>query len=260
MGTIPIPGGSEPLEPTESTQSAVHEAGTRPVEEPGPAVVLEEPITEDLNELPRLPEDSHELRDLEPFLSFLREARLEQYGPILEIVAERIFKHRLENEGYIPGNLHRDSVGVGGVYPAVEIVVRLVDEQGVFQGYLLKMRETHDQGWQGEWHIPGTGGRMTDGSDEPFARLAGELFGKRDASLVAGAQPVGVEIHTEYRERKASCWTFVHTIDVRNPSELDGEWQLYTPRQLDDPAIVDHHRNTLRWINDPSRPFLADLR
>lgn len=198
---------------------------------------------------------------IEELISETEDCELEELAPLFNVLSRRVFEHRLANSGFVPLPIYPAMVGFGGVYVSVEVILRLVDEDGEFRGFLLKMREEDDQGWKELWHIPGVAARMTDGTIEPFERLAGEIFGQDDASLMRCAKPIGVEIHAEFDERPASCWTLVYVLDIGEMEELQGgTWRLFSFDQLGESGIVDHHRNTLRWASNPNRPFFVDLR
>lgn len=182
---------------------------------------------------------------------------LEELTPLWERLGQRAFQQRLANNGLVPLSTYAAMVAIGGVYVSIEMIPRLVDEGGAFEGFLLKMREEGDQGWENLWHIPGTALRLTDDHWTPFRRLAKEIFGRADESLLNGYVRLGDELHKEFEERAGICLTVVNAIDVRSDDSFPGEWQLFTPDQLVDERIVDHHRNTLRWAMDPHRePFV----
>src|SRR5690606_21854248 len=88
---------------------------------------------------------------------------LKELAPLFGRLAERVHEHRQNNRGFAPPEIYASLVGLGGSYLCIEVIPRLIDSEDVIQGYLLKMRETGDQGWQGQYHIPGTSIRQTDG-------------------------------------------------------------------------------------------------
>ncbi len=84
----------------------------------------------------------------------VRDAPLEQLGPVLSALMKRVTDHRDAHNGFIPLSVFPLMLGIAGRYTALEAVPRMVEgEQTV--GYLLRQRGAGEHGWQSQYHIPG---------------------------------------------------------------------------------------------------------
>lgn len=195
-------------------------------------------------------------------LKILEKTPLEELGPVFEILARRVYNHRKQNNGYVPLSIFPFCVGLGGVYPCVEIVV-IDSENGL--PMVKKRNSKSEHGYQNEFQVPGVTARITDGPIDVLNRAFRELFGldlQFDYCDFPNLEMVGIEIHDE-PYRRATCWTLVYKYFL--PSGLRkvlvGEWKYVHP-PYDDPEVVDHHRATLSWACTPKdgRPFFVALR
>lgn len=195
-------------------------------------------------------------------LQLVQEAPLSDLAPVFEILAERVYQHRKENNGYVPLQIFPFCVGIGGVYPCVEVIVYLDEPSRGARIFFKKREGTSEQGWEGQYQIPGVAGRITDSPADIFGRLAKELFGHdADAESLKNLNFVGIEIHDE-TERRATCWTLVYdlTVDYMSKRPVGGEWKLINMLS-EDGTIIDHHRKTLEWyLTLQNRPLFVDLR
>jgi hypothetical protein len=201
----------------------------------------------------------------EALAAAVERTELEELGPLCEALSKKVLEYRLGHNGFLPRPVFPHAVGIGGVYPCVEVVIRLVDATGKVLGYWLKKRAKQEQGWQDEFQIPGVTALITDSVDDIMGRLAKEVFGVNDPMLLVNRQLVGTEIHDELKERGAICWTTVFHLDVQEHVRLPGDWKLIFASQVKLSKgrlknVIRHHCQTLRWVHDPNRPDFVDLR
>ena len=192
-------------------------------------------------------------------LWWIRETPLNKMGDFFLSLAKRVDEHRKKNKGYVPLEIFESCVALGGHYLCHEIVVSVVDDSGKFIGFALKKRSGADEtSWKGQFQIVGVSTRPTDGPDEVFRRLQQEIFGKEAGHYDKEAlNHLGMEVHNE-PERHVTCWTNVWMLKIRKLDGFSGEWKIFA--DTDNLSIVDHHRRTLEWAKNLSRPFLTDLR
>ena len=176
---------------------------------------------------------------------------LQELGPLFEVLSEMVFGHRLENNGYVPLEIFPFCVGIGGVYPCVEVIVEANN------GFWLKKRAgDEEQGWKDQYQIPGQTARLADQPKDIFNRLAKEIFGDNTPDdFQDQLKFVGIEIHEEYDERRVTCWTAVWRTEVID-SMLFGEWQWFNSENIKDESIVSHHKDTLKWFIEGSPIFI----
>ncbi len=193
----------------------------------------------------------------------VEEVPLRELGPVLAAIMNRVIAHRDEHSGFVPLEVLPLILGIAGQYTCLETIPRVVDENGV-AGFLLRQRGSQEQGWQGEFNIPGVAITITPGKDMMDAaqsRLEREIdFISADEwkPLRQSLVPLGVEAHTE-RERNTTCITVVRALDIPielyrqiEPS-LSEKWK-YFPAALNNlTGVVDHHQRTLAWANNPER-------
>jgi hypothetical protein len=194
-------------------------------------------------------------------LEVLRDEPLEKLAEGLEVLADRLTEHRRTHAGFVPLPIFPFCIGIGGIYPCVEIVVRVKNFFGFTVGYALKKRTTKEQGWVGKYQIAGTAGRQTDNPERIFQHLWNEIYGTNAPAISKKAKFIGVEIHDEIEERQAVCWTLVYQTDIKKSqlAYLSEGWKLFRQHELDG-RVVDHHRHTLAWVASGKRQLFADLR
>ncbi|MDD4902425.1 MAG: hypothetical protein PHE24_04810 [Patescibacteria group bacterium] len=193
------------------------------------------------------------------FFQALKNSPLDQLGDVFKMLADKVFAHRRENKGYVPLAIFPYCVGIGGIYPCVEMIVEVRSLLGTPIGYALKKRSAEEQAWQGKYQIVGVAGRITDQPKNIFNRLTTEIFGQNKLAEYKKADFIGIEIHDE-PERQATCWTAVWKISIRKNQFplLSGDWKIFN--QFENDGIIDHHRKTLGWAANPAREVFVDLR
>ena len=108
--------------------------------------------------------------------------------------------------------------------------------------------------------IPGI--TFTKGINESLNRLKKEIFGESKEILkLEQLEFAGAEIHFE-QERNANCFTLVWYFEISKESiiNLSGKWKFFPKNKINDQKIIDHHRETLGWVNDKKRSQFVDLR
>ncbi len=185
----------------------------------------------------------------------LAEEKLGNLQGVFSLLAKKVLDHRKDNHGLVPLQVFTSCLTIGGCYTCFEVLHRVKGEDNQSLGYALKKRDPSDQGWSGQWHIVGTVQRMTDDQGDVFRRLTTESFGEVSGDLLnpSDLEFLGIEIHFE-PVRNATALTLIFRNKVRDGSLLKGNWKVFT--DFDDPEIVDHHRRTLKWAEDPHRPVL----
>lgn len=194
-------------------------------------------------------------------LRAISNAPLEKLEDVFRILSRRVHTHRQANRGFVPREIFPFCIGIGGIYPCVEIVVKAHDGKSL--GFALKKRSGNEQGWKGKYQIVGAAVRTTDKPENVYNRVLAEIFGE-------GKQPpnlrqskklefIGTEIHDE-PERQAVCLTLVWQIKMmkKDLAGLDGEWRFF--KNPNDKRIVNHHQKTLAWVSDENREIFVDLR
>ncbi|MDO8594548.1 MAG: hypothetical protein Q7R93_03465 [bacterium] len=194
-------------------------------------------------------------------LKWVQAAELKALGPLFHMLAQKVFMHRKANGGLVPPEIFPSCVGIGGVYPCVEVAIRVLGHGNNTVGYVLKKRGNAEQGWNGLYGIPGVSGLTIDSPSKMFSRLGTKIWGEK-TDLFRRLAFVGVEMHDEPERDGVTCWTMMYCMNIAlsEQKELSGQWKLFLGVHLDDPSIVPHHRKTLAWIDNPDRPLLANLR
>lgn len=193
--------------------------------------------------------------DEKELLQAISERSLEELAPAMELIAERVRRDRLAHQGLVPLSIFPFCLAIGGIYPAVEIL------PCINNAFALRKRDeaSGEQGWDGEYHIPGVCGRITDTPETILIRLNKELFGAgREGMSFSDLNFIGISIHNNEAERGCVCWSLLYTLDLQEISELAGDWKLFGC--TDDPSIIKHHRDTLKWyLMGSDRDFFAKL-
>jgi hypothetical protein len=191
-------------------------------------------------------------------LRILEKTPVEKLGKILKILSDKINAHRKTHNGLVPLPIFPYCIGVAGLYPTVEMVVKVISKnKGKAPLFAVKKRTDKEQGWGGKYHIIGTVGRRTDDPEIIFKRLVSELSGLVNANTPK--KFVGIQIHAE-PERHAIAWTLVWMVKIKEEkiSLLPPGWILV--KNFNDRRIIWQQRRTLKWVNDPKRKLFADLR
>lgn len=183
---------------------------------------------------------------------FLRNTPLKDLGPEMEILAERCYRNRLANKGYVPLEIFEACIGIGGNYPCAQIIVEVVKD-GQHAGYALRQRDSGEIGteWAGMYHNVCTAVRMGETAEQVLARDFSDITGI--APAVNDLEYVGTNLQSE-PERLADAVTTIWKIKVKESdvSHFKGAWKVFT--DLNDPTIIDHMQAILKWAFDPDRP------
>lgn len=202
----------------------------------------------------------------------VQQTPLEELGPVLSALMKRVTEYRDGHAGFVPPELFPLILGISGQYTCLEIIPRIVDSHHVV-GYLLRQRGSGEQGWQGEFNIPGVAiTAIPDGDMLMTAQLRLEQeidFISSDEwdSRRHNVTPLGVEAHSE-AERNTTCITIIRALDISIDefraleNTLSEKWKFFPAALTDGSEIVNHHQRTLAWINSPSRESFefVDLR
>lgn len=188
-------------------------------------------------------------------INFLETSSWEDIAPACEVLAKRMNAERSLANGLVPLSVYPFVVGISGIYVCYEVIVKTP------QGYALKMRnkETGEQGWNGQYHIPGVAWRpQGDSFLKVIGRLSREVYGEKATPFsLDELQFVGMVIHFQ-PERFTDCSTMMFLLFCDKAPE--GDWKIFSGEEIKSEMIIDHHRNTLAWISDKNRPVVADLR
>lgn len=194
-------------------------------------------------------------------IRYAEETPLAEMGEVLEIIARRLQKYRQAHNGCVPREIFFQTLGLGGTgtYWCHELVIE-VWARDAFVGYALRLREG-DEDYSGLYHIVGVVHRTTDGFSDCLDRLAKEVFGK-DATWndIGTAHYMGFPIHREPDRYDALCGSHVRIMRTTADalSCFVGTWRIFP--DINDRRIIDHHQNTLRWLQKPNPEPFADLR
>src|SRR3989344_6610376 len=120
--------------------------------------------------------------------------------PILQILADRIYQHRISNNSLVPLNIFPYCITIGGISSVVELFVECFSV-GKFVGYALKKRSPDESGWAELYHTPGTVIRLRDSPEKIFKRLEKEVFGDKKPNYTKMPSKFGEEIHDELLRR-----------------------------------------------------------
>lgn len=203
------------------------------------------------------PSLSHEI------LRVVENSPLEELTDLFKILACKVYEHRRMHRGFVPFEIFEQCLGIGGIAVGVEVVLSLPRQCGIVATpFALKRRKGEAElSWTGMFQIPGAMARTNVGIADLLDKVSNEIFGNGGRRLSqAELLFAGNTIQNE-PERLVTCWTPVFTLPVPTLEglNLDGEWKVY-PGELTEHEVVDHHRETLAWLDSPFRPMVADLR
>lgn len=191
----------------------------------------------------------------------MTETPLEELGPVLAAFAERLYRHRLANKGFVPREIFQPLIAMDGETSSVQIVNEVVGATGEHIGFALKLREADEVGYQGLYHNTCCSLRMFDSPATALGRDTMEAFGciPPDDQV----EFLGVTIHHE-EQRHGADVTMMHLrkITEEQLATFVGTWKVFT-----DAEIRAHPKNVvasnwwqLEWVMDPNRPKFADIR
>lgn len=193
-------------------------------------------------------------------IEYLKTAPLKDLEEVFSILADRVYKHRIENYGFVPLEIFEYCLGIAGVSISVQIVNQVVDDQGEPIGFALKKRQSDEVGWENLYHNTCTTGRIGDTPASALGRDQKETFGKipdNDQLKCLGCT-INVEI-----ERRSSCLTvmYVRKIKLDDISSFIGDWKFFSNQQImdHDERIVNYNWYQLEWVLDPNRSFFSSF-
>ncbi len=194
-------------------------------------------------------------------LKYLREAPLESLGPEFEILAKRVFAHRMANKGLIPQEIFSSCMGLGGLTLVYEAVVRVIGNHGETIGFAMKKRSPNDSGWPGMYHNAGTVVRMLDSTNGAMNRLTSEIF---QDGMEKPMQFIGKCITNQFEGRESVCWADIYETRVQQAClwKLSGDWRVFNLDELKvgNPTIIDFELSIVLWANSSNREPVGDLR
>ncbi|MEK7584326.1 MAG: hypothetical protein AAB490_03705 [Patescibacteria group bacterium] len=197
-------------------------------------------------------------------LDAIRTTPLAEMGALFKILAARIYEHRRSHKGFVPLELFEWCMAIGGMQAALEVLPILPAVCGSpTTRFALKHRTgKKESSWQGLYQIPGATAVPDRGPRDLLNRVSAEFYGQHGRTLLFDELVyVGTEVHNE-PERLSSCLTVVYVKHIQALAELDGAWRIFTDVDLeqDNAEIVDHHRETLKWLLRWEQPGVVDLR
>lgn len=212
--------------------------------------------------------EDHISDQLQSALELIRTSTIEDLAPLYEALGLKTFEHRKKSDDLVPLSIFPHALAIGGVYPAVELIMEIVDQVDESRptrsiGYMLNKRERGDHGFADHWHIPGTVIRIGD----DFNSIADRLF-ESDLWNTLGLRSLeplpflGVLLHYT-RERNATAVSLFWKLRISDEasrhwfSQLH-HWKLYKheSRWLD---VVPYQEKLLRSIRDFKTPFFITL-
>ncbi|HAM88384.1 MAG: hypothetical protein US83_C0005G0001 [Candidatus Falkowbacteria bacterium GW2011_GWC2_38_22] len=193
-------------------------------------------------------------------IDFLKNAPLKDLKEVFSVLADRVYEHRLANQGFVPLEIFESCLGIAGVSISVQIVNQVVDDQGNSIGFALKLRQSDEVGWQNLYHNTCTTGRIGDTPASALTRDQRETFGEipKNDKL----ECLGCTINVE-TERRSSCLTvmYVRKIKLEDMSSFIGTWKFFSNQQVidHDEQIVNYNWHQLEWVIDQSRSLFSSF-
>lgn len=207
-------------------------------------------------------------------MKWAKSVPLEKMADPLSIIARRVNARRKNNQGFTPEPIFESCLSIGGVFPAVELLISVVDLKGKTIGVALKKRGEGDHDWTGKYHIPGVVMRKGDTYSFVLDRLMDEMYGSvkakkgkhnsqiksRDTATFAALKAASpVHIHMYYvKERGADCLSILLEIFIQSDalSHFKGTWKVFSSSKIDSPQIIGIHQKLLAWCGKKSRSWL----
>lgn len=194
----------------------------------------------------------------------IKDMPLASLGPILRAILNKVADYRSANSGYIPPTVFSDILGIAGQYTCLETIPRIVDTAGSVKGYLLKQRGDQEQGWTGQYHIPGVAVIPRPSHDSLSAaqtRLEKEIdFISTEEWMSRRNQLCALGVETHYEpERNAECVTLLRALDISSQefqmigAQLPESWKFFPAPVTDGMGVVEHHVKTLAWVDRIAR-------
>lgn len=160
-------------------------------------------------------------------LEYLKNTDLTSLEEPLKILAEKIHSYRKKNNFYVPLNVFPHCLAIGGISAVVELLIECFDD-GKFKGYLLKKRNSKENGWENLYHTPGTVIRKGDSPEKIFERLKKEIWGENKEKYLKRPIYFGTEIHYEKRRKVMRTGRlYISKIDYKDIKSLNGNWKIF---------------------------------
>ena len=193
-------------------------------------------------------------------IEYLETAPLENLEKVFSVLAERVHKHRLAHQGCVPLAIFENCLGMSGMAVSVQIVNQVI-AGGLNIGFMLKLREADEVGWQNLYHNTCTVGRLGDTPTSALGRNQEETFGyipKNDELEFLGC------VIDDEPERRISCLTvmYLRKIQLKDANSFIGRWSFFTNQQIlnHDPRIVNYDCTKIEWVLDKNCLVFADIR
>lgn len=194
-------------------------------------------------------------------IRYMTETPLEELGPVLTALADRIYKHRLTHNGFVPREIFEPLISMDGETCSVQVVNEVIGAAGEHIGFALKLREATEVGYQGLFHNTCCSLRMFDTPETALGRDTVDAFGSIPPH--DELEFLGVTIHHEDMRRGADV-TMMHLrkITTEQLASFVGTWKIFTDDEIrSHPAdVVESNWYQLEWVMDPNRPKFADIR
>ena len=196
-------------------------------------------------------------------MAYVQDASWKELGPVMETIGRRMRKHRERNRGRIPLEVFIQALFIAGVFAVAEIIVEVVDEEGLVIGYALKLRDGEKEiDYRGLYQVPGATVTM-EGLDEAFLRAAREIYRDPEIArkIVEMSADAGLHSHDEpLRGATSVCKNLVFQVTEEEVAQFHGTWKIFSTAQIreGDERVVPHQISTVLYVADKKRPPFAD--
>jgi hypothetical protein len=189
-------------------------------------------------------------------------------GAFLTVLADKVYKHRLGNRGYVPIEVFEQLLGP--VTVSVQIVHLVLDEGRHDVGFALRLRDESEAGdmYQGKYHNTCTSLRWGDTVKTALARNDDDVFDD-EFNEERPLKELGMTYHHE-RPRRNMDLTFMHQRRLwgDDMKKLKGTWKVFTFAELramvgkspEELPIVESNLHQLLWVMDGSRSRFGVLK
>ena len=190
----------------------------------------------------------------EKFLKYIQSKKLPELEKIMEVLSEKIYDFRKNNNSIVPLNVFKSCLAIGGISSVVELLIEVL-ENGRIIGYALKKREEHEADFHGQYHIPGTLARLDDSPDKIFSRIEKEISGTRKINYLGVPYYFGLNIFNEI-ERKVirTGLLYVAKVDISEAKKFEGVWKILNGSEE---GIVKNNKDIIRWVKELNPPKFA---
>lgn len=196
-------------------------------------------------------------------IKWVEETPLEDMAEVLTVLADKVYQHRLQNDGYVPMAVFEQLLGP--VTVSVQLVHEVVNPHGKSIGFALRDREANEAGevYEGQYHNVCTSWHWADESLEvALQRNDKDAFqGTRGADW----EYLGVTVHHEVPRRNMDLtFMFRRKVFESDLETMNGKWVWVSAKSLygdlkDHPLMVTSNIHQLRWVMDENRAWFGVL-